>query len=374
MPIGVGAGLALAGIAGAGATAAGSIIGSNASASSQKRGIRALKQMFQTGENALQPFISGTSPLMAPLEAVAGGTSPALAPLQQVAQGQGPTMGPLGDIAKMAPDQARALLSALGLGPKTMADTFGGSIGGGGASLLSTFQPSMQGLAATPGYQFTLRQGELAASNPMIAAGLGGSGALGKGLINYAGGLASSTYNQQLQNYLAQNAQAFNMLYGPFNAFNQAAGQYGQIGAGAAGQLGSIVGGAAGTLGGIGGDVAKALMGGATTTGANLASGYTNIGQTIGAGIAGAGQAIGAAIPGAASAYTFGPMLQNLYTNMGNYYGAGGGAGTPSAAASSPAAAAGGVLSPIVSPAGTSWTNPIMMPNFYSGAGGTGAY
>jgi hypothetical protein len=285
-------------------------------------------------------------------------------------------MGPLGDIAKMAPDQARALLSALGLGPKSMDATFGGPIGGGGANLLSTFSPTMAQLASTPGYQFSLRQGELAASNPMIAQGLGGSGALGKGLVNYAEGLAGTTYQQQLQNYLAQNAQAFNMLYGPFQAFNQAAGQYGQIGAGAAGQLGGITAGAAGTLGGVGADVAKALMGGATTTGANLASGFTNIGQTIGAGIAGAGQAFGQAIPGATSAAFFGGPLQNLYTNMSSYYGAGGGGaagggvmpfGSPAAAGASPIAAAGGVLSPLISaPMGSSWTSPIPMPNFYN--------
>jgi hypothetical protein len=256
-----------------------------------------------------------------------------------------------------------------------MAAAFGGPIGGGGQNLLSTFQPTMQQLAATPGYQFTLRQGELAASNPMIAAGLGGSGALGKGLINYAGGLASSTYNQQLQNYLAQNAQAFNMLSGPFNAFNQAAGQYGQIGAGAAGQLGGIAGSAAGTLGGIGGDVAKALMGGATTTGANLASGFTNIGQTVGAGIAGAGQAFGQAIPSAAAGAYMGPLLQNLYTSMAGFYGGGGaggagaagaaGAGSPAAAAISPAATSGGVLSPLL---GTSAIpgGPMSLPNFYN--------
>jgi len=101
-------------------------------------------------------------------------------------------------------------------------------IGGGGANLLSTFQPTMDQLAQTPGYQFTLQQGQQAAQNSAAAQGLGYSGNAIKSGVNYASGLASTTFQQQLQNYMNQNLQAYNMLMGPT-----------QIGATAAGQLGN---------------------------------------------------------------------------------------------------------------------------------------
>lgn len=76
------------------------------------------------------------------------------------------------------------------------------------------FQPTMAELEATPGYQFALKQGLQATQNSYAAQGLGQSGAALKGAANYAQGLASTTYQQQLQNYMAQNQQAYNMLGG----------------------------------------------------------------------------------------------------------------------------------------------------------------
>lgn len=80
------------------------------------------------------------------------------------------------------------------------------------SSLTTPFQPTQAQLAATPGYQFTLQQGLQATQNAYAAQGLGSSGSALKGAANYAEGLAGTTYQQQFQNYLAQNQQIFNML------------------------------------------------------------------------------------------------------------------------------------------------------------------
>lgn len=81
--------------------------------------------------------------------------------------------------------------------------------------LTANFNPTMQQLQQTPGYQFTLGQGLKSTQNSYAAQGLGSSGAAMKGAANYAEGLAGTTYQQQFTNNLAQNAQAYNMLYGP---------------------------------------------------------------------------------------------------------------------------------------------------------------
>lgn len=66
------------------------------------------------------------------------------------------------------------------------------------------FQPTMAQLEQTPGYQFTLQQGELATQNQFGSQGLGLSGAAMKGGAQYAAGLASTTYQQQFNNYQTQ--------------------------------------------------------------------------------------------------------------------------------------------------------------------------
>jgi hypothetical protein len=65
-----------------------------------------------------------------------------------------------------------------------------------------SWDPTMAGLAQTPGYQFTLQQALQAQQNSATARGLGVSGAQLRGAADYAGGVASQTYNQQLQNAL----------------------------------------------------------------------------------------------------------------------------------------------------------------------------
>lgn len=89
--------------------------------------------------------------------------------------------------------------------------------------LSSRFEPTMEQLEKTPGYQFALQQGLKGTQNSYAAKGLGVSGAALKGASDYATGLASQTYQQQFQNDLAQKSQIYNMLFNPV-----------QLGAGAA--------------------------------------------------------------------------------------------------------------------------------------------
>lgn len=93
------------------------------------------------------------------------------------------------------------------------------------APLTSQFQPTMAQLEQTPGYQFSLDQGLKATQNSYAAQGLGASGAAMKGAANYAQGLASTTYQNQFQNNLSQNAQIASILQNQVNTgANAAAG------------------------------------------------------------------------------------------------------------------------------------------------------
>lgn len=144
--------------------------------------------------------------------------------------------------------------------------------------LTKPFAPTMDQLAQTPGYQFTLDQGLKATQNSFAAQGLGSSGAAMKGAANYAEGLAGTTFQQQYQNYLGQNAQIYNMLTGgaqlagaPVALGANAAAQQGQIGMQTGGQIGQNIIGAGNAsaaaniaqgnaIGGIAGSVPSALM------------------------------------------------------------------------------------------------------------------
>lgn len=119
------------------------------------------------------------------------------------------------------------------------------------APLTAAFQPTMAQLAQTPGYQFTLGQGEQATQNSYAAQGLGQSGAALKGAANYAEGLAGTTYQNQFQNYLAQNQQTYNMLGGIASQGENAAATTGNQGLTASGQAGNyLTSGAAATAAG----------------------------------------------------------------------------------------------------------------------------
>lgn len=122
-------------------------------------------------------------------------------------------------------------------------------IGGGGATLLSTFQPTQAQLEQTPGYQWAKSQALGSMANTGAARGLGTSGNLVQQIGQTATGLASQTFQQQLENYLKQNQQAYNMLYGPSTLGAQAAQGIAGAATGAAQQIGGAATGAGTALG-----------------------------------------------------------------------------------------------------------------------------
>lgn len=122
-------------------------------------------------------------------------------------------------------------------------------VGGGGPSLISTFQPTQAQLEQTPGYQWARSQALGAMANSGAARGLGTSGNLVQQLGQTATGLASQTFQQQLQNYLTQNQQAYNMLYGPSQLGANAAQGIASAATGSAANIGNALTGAGTALG-----------------------------------------------------------------------------------------------------------------------------
>lgn len=159
------------------------------------------------------------------------------------------------------------------------------------APLTKPFTP--QDLTGTPGYKFTLQQGLEAVQNAFAAQGLGSSGVALKGATNFAEGLAGTTYNQQLANYLNQNQQIYNMLQTQAGSGQNAAAGLGALGqqnvnaqtalstSGAAAQAAGTVGSANAIAGSLG-----SLSGTANT--AALLMGFNNSGM-FGPGTSGAG-------------------------------------------------------------------------------------
>jgi hypothetical protein len=163
---------------------------------------------------------------------------------------------------------------AMGVGALSpLAALTGTNVGGNPllAPLTRPFAPTMEQLEATPGFQFTRDQGLKAVANRMAAKGLSGSGAEYKGMADYVTGLASTTYNDQLKNTLAQQQQMYNMLTGLVQGGQNAASQTGNFGvqsqstannlltSGAAAQAGGVIG-SANALGGIGTNLGNLLM------------------------------------------------------------------------------------------------------------------
>jgi hypothetical protein len=147
-------------------------------------------------------------------------------------------------------------------------------LGGGRLNTPFSFNPTMQQLEQTPGYQFTQQQGNKALDNAMAAKGLSLSGAQLKGLDQYNTGLASQTFQQQYQNAL----QNFNTNYG------QAADQYNRM----SGLVGLGQNAAAG-VGNAGLQTASSI-GNTMTSGANaLAAGQVGSANAWSGGLSGLG-------------------------------------------------------------------------------------
>lgn len=147
-------------------------------------------------------------------------------------------------------------------GQEQLASLFGLNGAGNKANALQsfglsglTFQPTQAQLAATPGYQFNLAQGQNAVANSSAAQGRGISGAALKGAANYATGLANNTlltqqgiFQQNLGNVvgglsnignLGENAAAQTGSLGTANTNASNASAIGGANALASGQVGS---------------------------------------------------------------------------------------------------------------------------------------
>ena len=160
----------------------------------------------------------------------------------------------------------------------------------GGQFAMTPYTPfTMDQFHQDPGYQFQLQQGTNALTNAMSKSGGANSNNL-KGLINFSQGLASTDYQQALNNYIQQfqlgnqtKQQAYNNTAGiSATGLSSALGQ-GQISA--------------------------------------------NVGQNVGSNIIGAGNAQAAGTVGVANALTGGissgynQWLQQQYLNKGNFGG-----------------------------------------------------
>lgn len=168
-----------------------------------------------------------------------------------------------------------------------------GAGGMGTGSLVTPFQPTMAQLSQTPGYQFTMQQGLEAVQNQAAGAGQGGgllpggggiqvSGPEGKGLINYAENLASTTYQQQFNNYWSQLSSIYNMISGVSGQGASAAAGVGQAGqATAQGMSNALQTGAAATASGITGATSSITSPASTIASIGLMNQITNTGNPL---------------------------------------------------------------------------------------------
>jgi len=133
--------------------------------------------------------------------------------------------------------------------------TKGGSFGGlPNGYLTQTFQPTMQQLQQTPGYQFALTQGDQALNN-QNAPGVGAvSGPALKSLMSFNQGLASTQYQNSFNNFQTQQNNIFNRLSSIAGLGQNAAGNLGNTGA----QLGT---GIAQAQAAAGGSIAASTVG-----------------------------------------------------------------------------------------------------------------
>lgn len=161
--------------------------------------------------------------------------------------------------------------------------------------------PTAEEAAATPGYQFTLGQGQQALENSAAARGGLLSGNTAQALDQYSQGLASTTYGDTYNRALQQYQQAYNQFQtGQANQYNRYANLAG-VGQTAAGQLASSGSSAAGNIGNI-------LM----TSGLQQGNALQNAAYQNASGYVGAGNAFNSSL-GNISQYL---MFQN-YLNQG---------------------------------------------------------
>jgi hypothetical protein len=153
--------------------------------------------------------------------------------------------------------------------------------GTGALNTITSDQANQTGFAApwnpsqvssTPGYQFTLDQGNQAIQRSAAAQGGLLSGAAAKAMDTYTTGLADQTYNQQYNNYLAGSQQAYNQLAGVAGIGQSTATNLANTGASTANSMANTT--AAGITGSA--NATAAGMVGATNS---LTSGAGNLSQ-----------------------------------------------------------------------------------------------
>jgi len=212
MPIWLAGAVGLSSLIGAGA----SIWGSNQQAKASEKATAAQLQMFGISENELQPYITSGQNSLSWYDYLTGtGSDPS---------GSGKSYTP-----------STAPLTA----PFTAAT-----------------------LSSTPGYQFTLNQGMKGTQNSYAAQGLGSSGAALKGAADYSTGLAQSTYNQQLSNYLTQNKQTAELLLSPAQLGESAASSLANAATGTSSGVASTISGTGNALAGGASGVANSVSSG----------------------------------------------------------------------------------------------------------------
>ncbi len=167
-----------------------------------------------------------------------------------------------------------------------------------GPGSLPTFQtpefklPTLEDAQKTPGYQFAQQQGELGINRGAAAAGGAFTGGTLKSLSEFNSGLATTTYQQQVQNalgayqaLLAGNQQNYNQLASAQQqGYNQIAGvaSLGENAAANTGNAGIASGAQIGqTLGNIGTAQASGIVGSANAINSGIGS-ISNIAQTYG--------------------------------------------------------------------------------------------
>lgn len=155
-------------------------------------------------------------------------------------------------------------------------------------SLVAPFNPA--NLSQTPGYQFTMDQGLQAVIDSSSATGGVGGGNTLKAITQYGQGLAGTTFQQQLADYMAQQSQQFGELQTVAGSGQNAAAQLGALGQQSATSVGNdltsaAAAKAAGTVG-----ASNAITGGLTGASSNYL-----LASLLGGGGSGGGYMLGTA-------------------------------------------------------------------------------
>lgn len=209
---------------------------------------------------------------------------------------------PSGNFVGQAPSSLSLTQVAQAFGGGTPVSGGGGAPGGGAAApatpssynglgfgaATTPFQPTMAQLAATPGYQFTLGQGLQATQNAFAAQGLARSGPALKGAATFAEGLASTTYQQQFQNYWNQINNIMGLIGGATATGENASALTGSLGQNASQIAGNFAtsGAAAQAAGTIGATNAlTGALGSASSLPLTLSLLQNNLGGVTGGGV-----------------------------------------------------------------------------------------